>query len=556
MASKVQCNMCDKSVDFSEFQSHYERCSDLRNNVVCDLCSKSIDLIEFDSHYEACLGPKNAFEILMSKGSNSSDLQGPSTSGASKRPRLDTPMDLRIIDCSICGESYPSSRERRHMMSDKHKNARAAQLEENENVILISTESRFPLKSYRVHSNKSEQIDLKEFFYDCKNDIINLLRHCMSEYRSIKYNLKVYGLYVKNTDDESLTETMKHFITPYNPIYENELIDDHLNDTIENLITLSSEFQEKDSGWAIKCFKYFELTMIKLEHIAANRFIQAPKKIKSRNALINVKNDDDFCFKWCVLASLAYGTHLKTIYQTAALKKISRDKLTIPSSYRCGNIRQDIIYYEGVRLNFSGIEFPITSKGIKRFESANEDFSINVYEVDENGKNVVGPTVRTKKIRTHHINLLGINSDNMQMMHYAYITCMRKLCYSQHSKSHNTAYFCENCLQFYSTTNTIHDTKECGKVAALYPEPNTKTVFKSFSKKLSPPVVIYADIEAVLENYDINLNDPLKSSTTMAQRHTACAASFYIVHKYNEHLNEMWTYEGKYFNIPAKAINS
>ncbi|XP_033254390.1 uncharacterized protein LOC117193772 [Drosophila miranda] len=30
----------------------------------------------------------------------------------------------------------------------------------------------------------------------------------------------------------------------------------------------------------------------------------------------------------------------------------------------------------------------------------------------------------------------------------------------------------------------------------------------------------------------------------MAQRHTACAASFYIVHKYNEHLNEMWTYEG------------
>ncbi|XP_033239340.1 uncharacterized protein [Drosophila pseudoobscura] len=284
--------------------------------------------------------------------------------------------------------------------------------------------------------------------------------------------------------------------------------------------------------------------MIKLEHIAANRFIQAPKKIKSRNALINVKNDDDFCFKWCVLASLAYGTHLKTIYQTAALKKISRDKLTIPSSYRCGNIRQDIIYYEGVRLNFSGIEFPITSKGIKRFESANEDFSINVYEVDENGKNVVGPTVRTKKIRTHHINLLGINSDNMQMMRYAYITCMRKLCYSQHSKSHNTAYFCENCLQFYSTTNTIHDTKECGKVAALYPEPNTKTVFKSFSKKLSPPVVIYADIEAVLENYDINLNDPSKSSTTMAQRHTACAASFYIVHKYNEHLNEMWTYEG------------
>ncbi|XP_034663549.1 uncharacterized protein LOC117898334 [Drosophila subobscura] len=30
----------------------------------------------------------------------------------------------------------------------------------------------------------------------------------------------------------------------------------------------------------------------------------------------------------------------------------------------------------------------------------------------------------------------------------------------------------------------------------------------------------------------------------MAQKHTACAVSFYVVHNYNHHLNEMWTYEG------------
>ncbi|KAL7723363.1 hypothetical protein ACLKA6_000181 [Drosophila palustris] len=63
-------------------------------------------------------------------------------------------------------------------------------------------------------------------------------------------------------------------------------------------------------------------------------------------------------------------------------------------------------------------------------------------------------------------------------------------------------------------------------------------------RKLSPPAVIYADIEAVLHTYDRVQNDPGTSSTTKAQKHTACAVSFYVAHKYFPEQNEMWTYEG------------
>jgi len=58
-------------------------------------------------------------------------------------------------------------------------------------------------------------------------------------------------------------------------------------------------------------------------------------------------------------------------------------------------------------------------------------------------------------------------------------------------------------------------------VASFYPEPNTTTSFKGFRKKLSPPVVIYADIEAVLENYRTCLNSSSTSSTTKVQKHTS-----------------------------------
>ncbi|XP_052855203.1 uncharacterized protein LOC128263964 [Drosophila gunungcola] len=130
------------------------------------------------------------------------------------------------------------------------------------------------------------------------------------------------------------------------------------------------------------------------------------------------------------------------------------------------------------------------------------------------------------------------------MMHYAYITNVFTLCSSQFSKAKSGGYFCENCLQCYHVKNTTHNKFECGKVASFYPEPNTKTSFKGYHKKLSPPVVIYADIEAVLESYRTCLNSPSSSSTTKVQKHTACAVSFYVVHKYNPSQNDLWTYDG------------
>jgi len=53
--------------------------------------------------------------------------------------------------------------------------------------------------------------------------------------------------------------------------------------------------------------------------------------------------------------------------------------MTKPTTYHI-NINNEIIVYDGIRLNFSEIEFPITNKGIIHFEKNNKDFSINVYE--------------------------------------------------------------------------------------------------------------------------------------------------------------------------------
>jgi len=111
----------------------------------------------------------------------------------------------------------------------------------------------------------------------------------MIEYRAIKFNLTVYDTYINQTDEGVPVETTKHFGTAYISVYQNENIIDELNMAVDSLLASSSEFQEKDSGWALKNFNYFGITTIKLENIPANGYIQAPKNIRARNARILFK---------------------------------------------------------------------------------------------------------------------------------------------------------------------------------------------------------------------------------------------------------------------------
>jgi len=124
--------------------------------------------------------------------------------------------------------------------------------------------------------------------------------------------------------------------------------------------------------------------------------------------------------------------------------------MTKPTIYHI-SINNEIIVYDGIRLDFSGLEFPITNKRIIHFEKNNKDFSINIYEIDADGDKNIDPTLTTKCIRTDQINILGINNVIQESMHYAYITSVKRLCYSQHFKAKSGGYFCDNCLKLFMT---------------------------------------------------------------------------------------------------------
>ncbi|CAH0562961.1 unnamed protein product [Brassicogethes aeneus] len=195
----------------------------------------------------------------------------------------------------------------------------------------------------------------------------------------IKVNSILYANFIQPSTHET---DLKHFITP------NEIIDlgtdlkKWFNENIVDKLTVKLEdFQERDSGWSLLEIAGLKININKFCPISAGAFVELPQFIKNKKAVLNIKNNDKYCFLWCIVASL------------------------FPNA---GNPSRTSSYpdFRSV-LNYEGIDFPIKFKDIKKFENLN-NLSINVYCVEND---TVLPVVLSKRKTPSYINLLALSTN-------------------------------------------------------------------------------------------------------------------------------------------------
>jgi len=68
-----------------------------------------------------------------------------------KKLRLAKKKDLKLeLVCVTYGEKYIASRERQHILTDKHKFASPREVKNNENIIFLNSQTAFPEKSKKL----------------------------------------------------------------------------------------------------------------------------------------------------------------------------------------------------------------------------------------------------------------------------------------------------------------------------------------------------------------------------------------------------------------------
>ena len=87
-------------------------------------------------------------------------------------------------------------------------------------------------------------------------------------------------------------------------------IEERFDTFIDNFWDYIEQLTLEGSGWLFMYIKGIHLKIYDYDVIAGGTYIDLPKKIKNKQACINVKNHDTMCFKWAILSA----RHHKDIY--------------------------------------------------------------------------------------------------------------------------------------------------------------------------------------------------------------------------------------------------
>ena len=227
----------------------------------------------------------------------------------------------------------------------------------------------------------------------------------------------------------------------------------------------------KNSKDQFLCFKKLEINVFKYQALKKHMgsYVELPKKLQ-RQGLINIKNEDNYCFIW------SYIRYLNPVNKNP-------NRLTKKDKELFNNIYQKLKYFE----------FPlkINKNNIVKIENILE-INICILSSDEN--NNVIPMFSSENNHKNEINLFYYKD------HICLIKDLNKyLCRNNRNK--NKTYFCSRCLNSFISEENLNNHKNlCLKFnkkneKIILPKEKSILKFEKIEHMIKSPFTIYYDIE-------------------------------------------------------------
>ena len=181
------------------------------------------------------------------------------------------------------------------------------------------------------------------------------------------------------------------------------------------------------SGWQFVEVEKLVLHTTRWEPLNESSYIDLPEVLKNKKAIINMKNQDEECFKWCVLRAL------------------------YPKDKNAERVDKDLKSKQDT-LNMKGIRYPVNFRDIDRFESQNPEISITIlgYNKDER---VYPLKISRYTGCKHDITLLLIKDG--EKSHYCFVKNLSALLQSQINNHKGIRNICLNCFNGFNTPDTV-----------------------------------------------------------------------------------------------------
>lgn len=338
---------------------------------------------------------------------------------------------------------------------------------------------------YKKNGGDTQEL-FNKFYVDATKNITELI----IRFGIVKINLSAYAVvrHLETDTKNSYFARQKNFQLSHSDLPNiSAILNERLTSLIEEKVAEDSLGQ---SGLIYEGLDSITLVVSKTSRTRGSSFIELPKSISNRKATINVKNEDQECFKWAIL-SLMHRVDGKKHPNRVSNYKPFKDEL-----------------------KFEGIDFPVRIKDIPKFEKQN-GLAINVFGYYLNEKSM--ESIYNLHISIYHddpeiyekrFELLYIENQDHTNGHYVGITNFNalaaKIVNGYTRKATTDSYFniCRKCIvPFNSEKEYKKHLPYCktGSPAVKLPEEKDKVIkFKNFHRKFRHHLAIYADTEALL----------------------------------------------------------
>ena len=367
------------------------------------------------------------------------------------------------------------------------------------------------MKTYRIEAVQS--YDLQQFLDISKNLITKTVNKELSEHKGLKIKLVAHCEMVKtNIATGEHVYADPHFHSNVEVVlrsikggalHDQDDFVELYTEMRDAMIERMTNFQREGSGWIFNRMIHLDLAVDQYNPIGGSSYIPLPKALVSKKAIVNMKNDDDECFKWCVARALHPIEH--------NAERVSK-----------------ILRVQAEKYSWESLKFPATLRDIDKFEKDNLDIAINVFGYER--KRVYPLRISKYSERPAVINLLLIDKDGKQ--HYCWIKDMSRLLSKQTSDKKCKRHYCLRCLNSFQSNESLCKHQEyCMSHKAVkveMPEEGSTLAFTSFNRSMRVPFVVYADFECITTPIDTCEPNPENSYTKQYQKHKPSSFCYYI----------------------------
>ena len=251
------------------------------------------------------------------------------------------------------------------------------------------------------------------------NDVRGILRQ---QRGNVKYY--VTGNFVFEKPHRPGVVTDPSIFLSSNPIAttSSKPIEQILEKIYNEIVEKVESFQRNGSGWVLRDILDVDLRVMTYDPTRANSYLKLPEIFNKSHSILNIRNDDDKCALWCILAHL-FPKHQHN-------ERIHRDNN--PTAYR----------EHEHQLITRDVEFPLKISDVGKLERWN-NLAINIFSI-EKLSNLIPIRISEASVPSERVVdlLYVVNGENS---HYCLITNICGILRSQGSHARDANFLCRRC---------------------------------------------------------------------------------------------------------------